>query len=328
MPSVAIVTDSTMYLPPPLVQSLGIEQISLYYDLGDGPRRELDSEGDFSRFYADLLASSEVATTSPPSLEDFTAVYQRMLADSAGVVSIHLSSGISDTCTIAREAAAALSTGDASGERIVVIDSAGACGHLGVQVMAAARAAAAGEDAQGVVERVRQARQQVKMWFLFETLEYLRRGGRIGSAAAWIGSALDIKPILTIESELTAVERVRTRSTAVSSDSIVRIGLMSSADPIHAAALPIRPPRRRYSSVSNRNHILTCWRAWRTRSTTPCASSPAAAARAAAITCTPRCPQAPAESITTIRSPLASPVLKAAAASRAIVHVSEIPDER
>jgi len=215
MPSVAIVTDSTMYLPPALVQSFGIEQISLYYDLGDGPLRELDSKGDFSRFYADLLASREVATTSPPSHEDFTSVYERLLAERAGIVSIHLSSGISDTCTIAREAAAALTTADASGERIVVIDSAGACGHLGVQVMAAARAAAAGEDAQGVVERVRQARQQVKMWFLFETLEYLRRGGRIGSAAAWIGSALDIKPILTIESEITAVERVRTRGRGI-----------------------------------------------------------------------------------------------------------------
>lgn len=211
MPSVAIVTDSTMYLPPALVQSLGIEQISLYYDLGDGPLRELDSEGDFGRFYADLVLSGEMATTSPPSLEDFTSVYERLLAKGASVVSIHLSSGLSDTCTIAREAAAVSTTAHGTPERVVVIDSAGACGHLAVQVLAAARGVAAGEDAQRVVERVRQARQEVKMWFLFETLEYLRRGGRIGSAAAWIGSALDIKPILTIESEIRAVERVRTR---------------------------------------------------------------------------------------------------------------------
>ena len=74
--------------------------------------------------------------------------------------------------------------------------------------MAAARAAAGGADLQGVIERTRQARQEVKQWFLVDTLEYLRRGGRIGTAAAWPGSALDLKPILMIGSENRAVERV------------------------------------------------------------------------------------------------------------------------
>jgi DegV family protein with EDD domain len=98
---------------------------------------------------------------------------------------------------------------------VVVIDSAGWAGHLGVQVLAAARAAAAGEDHSGVIERVRQARHGVRVWVLLDTLEYLRRGGRIGGAAAWVGSVLDIKPILTVESETTAVERVRTRRRGV-----------------------------------------------------------------------------------------------------------------
>ena len=208
MADVAVVTDSTGYLPPALMQSLGIEVVSLYYDLGGaGMRRESEFGGDYSRFYADLVASDGLASTSPTPVDDLVAVYERLLDAHSTVVSVHISSAISETCANAREAVQRLK----AHERVVVIDSAGATGHLGFQALAAARAVAAGEDLEGVIERVRQARQGVKQWFLVETLEYLRRGGRIGGAAAWIGSALDIKPILTVESEIKAVERVRTR---------------------------------------------------------------------------------------------------------------------
>jgi DegV family protein with EDD domain len=88
-------------------------------------------------------------------------------------------------------------------------------GHLGVEALAAARAAAAGEDAAGVIARTRRARQDVRQWFVVDTLEYLRRGGRIGPAAAWIGSVLDLKPIIASESEVKAVERVRTHRRGV-----------------------------------------------------------------------------------------------------------------
>jgi DegV family protein with EDD domain len=208
---VAIVSDSTGYLPPALMQSLGIEIVSLYYDLHSGVQRESDFEGDYCRFYADLVSSDGLATTSPPPVADFVEVYERLLGTHGTVVSVHISSAISETCSNAREAASELNAQN----RVTVIDSAGAGGHLGFQALAAARAAAAGEGVEGVLERVRQARQEVKLWFLVETLEYLRRGGRIGGAAAWIGSALDIKPILTVESEIKAVERVRTRKRGI-----------------------------------------------------------------------------------------------------------------
>ena len=97
----------------------------------------------------------------------------------------------------------------------MVIDSGGTGGHLGLQALAAARAAAGGADLQGVIERVRQARREVEGWILVDTLEYLRRSNRVGTAAAWVGSALDLKPILMIESELKAVERVRTHRRGV-----------------------------------------------------------------------------------------------------------------
>jgi DegV family protein with EDD domain len=212
---IAVVTDSTCYLPAALVDSLDITVVSAYYDLGGGPLRESDFDGDFGRFYAELDASKTVATTSAVTVEDFVAVFERLLAQHSAVVAVLLSSGMSETFSMARQAAARLQSEGRGGERVVVIDSAGWAGHLGLQVLAAARAAAAGESRSGVIERVRQARQGVRVWVLLDTLEYLRRGGRVGGAAAWVGSVLDIKPILTVESETTAVERVRTRRRGV-----------------------------------------------------------------------------------------------------------------
>jgi DegV family protein with EDD domain len=211
---VAVVTDSTGYLPAALVDSLDITVVPLYYDVGAGWLRESEFDGDVGRFYAELDVSKSVATTSPPTVEDFVVVFDRLLQQHSAVVSVLISSGISETCSMARQAAAKLE--DDGGERVVVIDSAGAAGQLGVQALAAARGAAArGAGLQGVIEQARRARQEVRQWFLVDTLEYLRRGGRIGGAAAWLGSALDLKPILMMESELKAVERVRTRRRAV-----------------------------------------------------------------------------------------------------------------
>jgi DegV family protein with EDD domain len=226
---VAVVTDSTCYLPAALVDSLDITVVSLYYDVGGGASpegghevpgrglRESEFDGDFGRFYAELDASKSVATTSPPTVEDFVVVFERLLQQHSAVVSVLISSGISETCSMARQAAARLESEGRGGERVVVIDSAGTgtIGHLGVQALAAARAAAAGDDGSGVIAAARRARQEVRQWLLVDTLEYLRRGGRIGRAAAWVGSALDLKPILMIESEFRAVERVRTRRRGV-----------------------------------------------------------------------------------------------------------------
>jgi DegV family protein with EDD domain len=224
---VAVVTDSTGYLPDALAESLDITVVSLYYDVegsaspegghdvpGRGVR-ESEFDGDLGRFFAALDASKSVATTSPPTLEDFTAVFEPLLQRHSAVVSVLISSGVSKTCSIARQAAGRLESEGRGGERVVVIDSAGTGGHTGVQALAAARAAAAGEDSSGVVAATRRARQEVRQWFVLDTLEYVRRSGRIGGAAAWLGSALDLKPILMIESEFRAVERVRTRTRAV-----------------------------------------------------------------------------------------------------------------
>jgi DegV family protein with EDD domain len=100
------------------------------------------------------------------------------------------------------------------GERIVVVDSRTGCGGMGLMVLAVARAAEQGANAAEAAERAQALREELKIWFAVDTLEYLRRGGRIGAARAWIGTTLKIKPILTLEEEITPVERVRTRGRA------------------------------------------------------------------------------------------------------------------
>ncbi len=208
MRPVAIVTDSTHYLTRDLVDRAGVVEVSLYLHSGGRAERELACT-DYDAFYGALADGGSLPTTSQPSIGDFVAAYEPLLESGSDVVSIHLSGGLSGTPEAARQAKAMLEERGAPG-RIEVIDSHSAGGGLGCVVLAAAAAARSGGDAQTVLERARTAREAMRLWFCLDTLEYLQRGGRIGRAAAWIGGALQIKPILSVESEITPVERVRT----------------------------------------------------------------------------------------------------------------------
>ena len=178
--------------------------------------QEAESEiADYAAFYERLRASEGGATTSQPSIGDFLEVYEPFLDEGREIVSIHISSGISGTFEAAGQARERLVAEGKGGERIHLFDSRSACGGMGLPVVAASAAAKAGGDAEACLARAKQAREELKMWFAIDTLEYLRRGGRIGGARAWIGSALKIKPILTLEEEITPVERVRTRARSI-----------------------------------------------------------------------------------------------------------------
>lgn len=210
-----VVTDTTAYLPDDLVAEHGIHTISLYVTLDGEQRRESEIRAEaYDDFFERLRASSDGATTSQPSIGDFTDLYEPLLADGGDVVSIHISSGISGTYDAALQARQALIDNGAGGERVHVLDSRSGCGGQGMMALIAARAVAGGASATEALATVQEARDSLKMWFSIDTLEYLRRGGRIGSAQAWLGSALQIKPILTLEEEITPVERVRTRRRA------------------------------------------------------------------------------------------------------------------
>ncbi|HWE10198.1 MAG TPA: DegV family protein [Solirubrobacteraceae bacterium] len=204
--SVTIVSDTCHYLPPGVVAEQGFQQVSLYVHWPEGAQRESEIT-DYDAYYRRLGSDTALPTTSQPSIGDFLEVYEPLLTAGEEIVSVHLAGGMSGTVRAAEQAREQL--GERAG-RVHVVDSASACGGEGLVVMAAVAAARAGGDGATVAEHAREAREALKMWFAVDTLEYLRRGGRIAGAQAWLGSALRIKPILTVESEITPVERVRT----------------------------------------------------------------------------------------------------------------------
>jgi len=215
MPETAVVTDSTAYLPEEIASENGIHRVSLYVTLDGEQRRESEIAGEgYNEFFERLRRSEEGATTSQPSVGDFLEVYEPLLAAGSDIVSIHISAGISGTVDSARQARQRLVDEGKGGERILVFDSRTGCGGQGMLVIAAAHAAAAGADGGAALRAAEKARESLRMWFAIDTLEYLRKGGRIGAAQAFLGSALQIKPILTLEEEITPVERVRTRRRA------------------------------------------------------------------------------------------------------------------
>jgi DegV family protein with EDD domain len=207
-----VATDSTHYLPRSLADDLGVRQVSLYVGWNGESERELEMDG-FDRFYERLAKDPELPTTSQPSIGDFLAVWEPLLGEGRDIVSIHLASGISGTYEAARQAHGML-TERGLGDRVTVIDSETACGGTGLVVLGAAAAASAGADRDMVAARALETRARLKMWFCLDTLEYLRRGGRVGKARAWLGSTLKIKPILSLEREIVPVERVRTAGRA------------------------------------------------------------------------------------------------------------------
>jgi DegV family protein with EDD domain len=203
---VALVTDTCHYLPRELVERCELHEVSLYVHSGGGARRESEIT-DYDAWFDELAGATVLPTTSQPSIGDFLAVYEPLLMSGHEIVSIHLSGGLSGTVRSAEQAREQLHHG---AERVHVVDSSTACGAEGLMLLAAASAVRKGADAAGVIKHAREARASLPFLFSLDTLEYLRKGGRIGGAQAWLGSALKIKPILSLESEIGAVERVRT----------------------------------------------------------------------------------------------------------------------
>jgi DegV family protein with EDD domain len=212
MRPVAIVTDSTHYTPRELIAAAGVREVSLYVSDSTGSRRENEIE-DYADFYARLREESSLPTTSQPSIGDFVDTYRPLLAAGNDVLSIHLAGGISGTVGAAAAAKALIDEHREEG-RIEVMDAQTACGGLGCVVLAAAAAARTGADLDATLARAREARETLAIWFCIDTLSYLQRGGRVGRAQAWLGSALQVKPILSLEAEITPVERVRTAGRA------------------------------------------------------------------------------------------------------------------
>lgn len=211
MAPVAVVSDTCAYLPAELVAAHDLHLVPLYVHREGREDRESDLT-DYGEYYESLRTATELPTTSQPSIGDFLSIWEPLLAEGREIVSVHLAAGLSGTYQSALQARDHL--GAERSERVYVLDSATACGGQGMTMLAACAAARSGADGAAVLARAEAARASMKMWFCIDTLEYLKRGGRVGAAQAWLGSALRIKPILTVESEITPIERVRTQGRA------------------------------------------------------------------------------------------------------------------
>jgi DegV family protein with EDD domain len=204
-----IVTDSTAYLPGGVVEQHGIEVVPLHVVVGG--RDHVEGQDISAAQVAAALRDYTIVTTSRPTPQVFAETYQRLADEGAtAIVSIHLSSQMSGTFEAAQLAAAEAPV------PVEVVDSETIGMAMGFAVVAAAESAAGGADVPAVLEVVRSRLGPSGVLFYVDTLEHLRRGGRIGAASALLGSALAIKPILAVRGgRIVPVEKVRTSSRAV-----------------------------------------------------------------------------------------------------------------
>lgn len=244
--SVAVVTDSTAYLPEGAAAELGVRVIPLHVNMGG--TSYLDGVDLGPAELASAMQAHVAVRTSRATPAEIGAVYRQALeAGADGVVGVHLSRQLSATWEAARLAAEEL-----GGARVVrIVDSGSAAMGLGFAVLAAARAAAAGEPL-GAVERVAAAvAARTRTFFSVPTLEYLRRGGRIGAAAAMVGTALAIKPVLHVaDGRIVPLEKQRTSSRALAR--LVELAAAAAGDEPASVAVHHLAAPERAAELANR----------------------------------------------------------------------------
>jgi DegV family protein with EDD domain len=205
---IIVVTDSTADISQEVRDELGIVMVPLKVHFGQDVYLDaVTIQSD--EFFEKLSTSTDLPTTSQPSPADFMEVYEALLKEHQGVqiISVHLSSALSGTY---QSAVLANSLLEQEGD-ITIIDSKIASYGYGLAVVKAARMAREGASKEEIIAEIARLREDVQLYFFLDTLEYLQKGGRIGKAAALFGSILNIKPILTVDSEgmVAAVDKVR-----------------------------------------------------------------------------------------------------------------------
>jgi DegV family protein with EDD domain len=229
---VAIVTDGTSSLTQAMSQEYGVHMVPIYVMFGTQTYRDgvdLDAE----LFYRLLRSNKQLPTTSQPTVADFVQMYTELSHQAEAIVSIHVSSKMSATLDSALSASKELPD-----VPIHVINSRSVSMDLGLIAIAAARAAAAGQDAAEVVRLVERLIPKTNIIFTVETLKYLHKGGRIGGATALLGSALRIKPVLYVkDGQVEPLEKARTRKRAVGRLLDLMAERVGSSKAVHAAVL-------------------------------------------------------------------------------------------
>jgi DegV family protein with EDD domain len=230
--AVRILVDSTADIPPQRARELNIEVVPLMVLFGDESFRDgVDLDG--AAFYDRLAKSHAMPTTSAPSPGAFEEHYQKLISEGAtGVLAIHIGSGLS--ATYQTSLAVARDITESKGVPIEVIDTGNVSGGCGLAAEIVAQEAANGAALDQLVIHARSLLERTHLVAVLDTLEYLRRGGRIGNFGALFGTLLNVKPILGVkDSQVIPLERVRTRGKALE-----RLGQrIASLGPLEAAAV-------------------------------------------------------------------------------------------
>ena len=210
MAKVAIVTDSTIYFPPQAVNGNEIHSLPLQVIWDDHIYLDgIDIQPEV--FYTRLQNSKTMPSTSQATPHSFRETYAKLLDKGYEILSIHISSKLSGTLDSAMQA-----KNEFPGSKIELFDSKSTSMALGFQVLAAAKAAENGASMTECLSKAEFARKNTGVLFVVDTLEFLHRGGRIGGAAAFIGNAFNLKPILGLQDgKIEAIDKVRTKNKAV-----------------------------------------------------------------------------------------------------------------
>ncbi|HHY14816.1 MAG TPA: DegV family protein [Firmicutes bacterium] len=211
MSKIHVVTDSGSDLPQEVLETLQIHVVPLTVQFGEEIYRD-GVDISVEEFYRKLEAESEIPSTCQPSPADFVRVYENIAQPGDTIISIHLSSKMSGTYQSAVLAASMLDPNI----DVKVIDSQCASLGIGVVAAAAARAVQAGADVEQVLAELKPIIDNLQVYFVVDTLEYLQKNGRIGMASAFMGTLLSIKPILTVQDGMVApFEKIRGKAKAL-----------------------------------------------------------------------------------------------------------------
>ena len=211
--AIKIVTDSTSYIPKEYIDKYDISVVSLNVVMNNVSRRELDIDNKF--FYDEMNSTSEIPKSSQPIPEEMINTFTKLVSEEHTVVGIFLSSHMSGTYSSANMIKNMVLE-DYPNANIHIIDSKTNCMQMGFAAIESARAANEGKSIEEIINICNNVLDNSRFIFSPDTLEYLKKGGRIGSASALVGTILQIKPILTVVNGETSVfTKVRTRKKAI-----------------------------------------------------------------------------------------------------------------
>jgi DegV family protein with EDD domain len=246
MSKVAVITDSTAYIPDSILLEHNITVVPQVLIWGDETFRDgVDIMPD--DFYKRLETAKVMPTTSQVAIIDMKIAFEKLLERGFDVLGIFISAKLSGTMQSATQAREMLSK---AASKIAIVDSNSTAMAMGFHVLLAARAAQSGTNLAECQKIAEIAREHTGVYFVVDTLEFLRRGGRIGGAQALLGSALNIKPILELrDGRIESVEKVRTKSKAMDRMIDLVAEKVSGRTPVRLATLHANAEKEAHSAL-------------------------------------------------------------------------------